>query len=314
MTDTERAFEILRAASHGRVERDRPIGPMTSYGLGGGAAVFLDAATESDLAALAAALRASHLPLLMLGRGSNMLVSDRGFAGIAVRLGAGFRWTEVEGTAIAAGASVPLPTIAVLAGQHALTGIEFAIAIPASVGGAVRMNAGAHGHAMGEVLDDVTVYRLDAARSETIRAGDLGFAYRSTDLPADSIVIAARFALQPGETAAIQDGLRDAREWRRATQPLNLPNAGSVFKNPPGDAAGRLVEQICGKGMSVGGARISEVHANFIVATPDAKANDVFTLIRRIQRRVKDEAGIDLEPEVRLVGEFEEVEDGAPAR
>jgi UDP-N-acetylmuramate dehydrogenase len=308
------AFESLRAHAHGRVERDLPIGPMTSYGLGGPAAIFLEAATDADLVPLAAAAAESGLPIVMLGRGSNLLVSDLGFDGIAVRLGAGFRWTRVEGSGIAAGASVPLPTVAVLSGQHSLTGIEFAVAIPASVGGAVRMNAGAHGHAVGEVLQEVGVFLLGEARAETIPATRLGFAYRSTDLPSDAVVTSARFALEPGEEAAIQERLREAREWRRATQPLNLPNAGSVFKNPPGDAAGRLIEEICGKGRSVGGARISEVHANFIVATPDARADDVYTLIRRIQRRIKEVTGIELEPEVRLVGTFEEASDGATAR
>jgi UDP-N-acetylmuramate dehydrogenase len=314
MTAVERAYEILRAGAHGRVERDVPIGPMTSYGLGGPAAVFLEAATDADLETLSVALADTELPLIMLGRGSNLLVSDRGFPGIAVRLGAGFRWTRVEGTTIAAGAGVPLPTVAVLSGQHALAGIEFAVAIPASVGGAVRMNAGAHEHAVGEVLDEVTVFRWHGGGRESIPAARLGFAYRSSDLPEDAVVIGARFALRPGDPAQIQKKLREAREWRRANQPLNLPNAGSVFKNPPGDAAGRLIETICGKGTSVGGARVSEVHANCIVATENATADDVYTLVRRVQRRVKQEAGIDLEPEVRFVGEFEEVEDGAPAR
>jgi UDP-N-acetylmuramate dehydrogenase len=314
MNAPDRAFELLRARAHGRVERDWPIGPMTSYGLGGPAAVFLEAATDADLEALSAALSDSGLPLIMLGRGSNLLVSDRGFPGIAVRLGAGFRWSRVEGHAVEAGAGVPLPTVAVLSGQHALEGIEFAVAIPASVGGAVRMNAGAHGHAVGEVLDEATVFRLSVARSESIPASRLGFAYRATDLPEDAVVTGARFALRPGDPVVIQAKLREAREWRRANQPLNLPNAGSVFKNPPGDAAGRLIEDICGKGMSVGGARVSEVHANFIVATDAATADDVYTLIRRVQRRVKEEGGIELEPEVRFVGDFEEVEDGAPAR
>jgi UDP-N-acetylmuramate dehydrogenase len=310
----ERAYTLLRSRSHGRVERDLPIGPMTSYGLGGPAALFLEAATEADLEALSAALADTRLPLVMLGRGSNLLVSDRGFGGIAVRLGAGFRWTRVDGSLIAAGAGVPLPTVAVLSGQHSLAGIEFAVAIPASVGGAVRMNAGAHGHSVGEVLAEVQVFRLDAAASETIPASQLGFTYRSTDLPDDAVVTGARFALTRGEGPKIQERLREAREWRRANQPLNLPNAGSVFKNPPEEAAGRLVERVCGKGTSVGGARISEIHANFIVATSEASADDVYTLIRRIQRRVKDETGITLEPEVRLIGEFEEVPDGATAR
>lgn len=314
MSVVDDAFASLQAHAHGPVERDRPIGPLTSYGLGGPAAIFLEAATDADLVAVADAARETGLEILMLGRGSNMLVSDRGFDGIAVRLGAGFRWTRVEGEAIAAGASVPLPTVAVLSGQRALAGIEFAVAIPASVGGAVRMNAGAHGHAVGEVLEEVGVFRLNEGRAEAIPAARLGFAYRSSDLPSDAVVTAARFALTPGDPAEIQERLREAREWRRANQPLNLPNAGSVFKNPPGDAAGRLIEEICGKGTSVGGARISEVHANFIVATADARADDVYTLIRRIQRRIKDEAGIELEPEVRLVGTFEEASDGAAAR
>jgi len=250
----------------------------------------------------------------MLGRGSNMLVSDRGFGGIAVRLGAGFRWTRVDGNRIEAGAAVPLPSVAVLSGQHALAGLEFAVAIPASVGGAVRMNAGAHGHAVGEVLGSVECFRLKSMTRSSIAAAGLGFTYRSSDLPSDAIVVGASFVLVPGVEAEIAAKLREAREWRRANQPLNLPNAGSVFKNPPGDAAGRLIEMICGKGMAVGGAHISEVHANFIVASEEASADDVYTLIRHIQRAVARETGIELEPEVRLIGEFEEVDDGAPAR
>jgi UDP-N-acetylmuramate dehydrogenase len=314
VSPADRAAEILRAGAHGRVERGHAVGPLTSYGLGGDAAVFLEAEGDQDLIALARALEETGLPLLMLGRGSNMLVSDRGFSGVAVRLGAGFRWTRVEGSRIEAGAGVPLPSVAVLSGQQSLAGLEFAVAIPASVGGAVRMNAGAHGHSVGEVLHEVDVFRIEAAARERIPAGRLGFSYRSTDLPADAVVVGAGFALTPGDESEIKDKLREARDWRRANQPLNLPNAGSVFKNPPGDAAGRIIEQVCGKGLRVGGAQISEIHANFIVASAGARADDVYTLIRRIQRRVKDETGIELEPEVRLVGEFEEVEDGAPAR
>ncbi|MGH2793392.1 MAG: UDP-N-acetylmuramate dehydrogenase [Actinomycetota bacterium] len=314
MTSAERAEQLLRERAHGRVERDAAVGPLTSYGLGGRAAVFLEAEGDQDLAALGDALRETALPLLVIGRGSNMLVSDRGFAGVAVRLGAGFRWTRVDGNRIEAGAAVPLPSVAVLSGRESLAGLEFAVAIPASVGGAVRMNAGAHGRSVGEVLDQVDVFRLDSNSREQIPAQRLGFTYRSTDLPSEALVIGAGFGLEPGEPSAIQDKLRDAREWRRANQPLNLPNAGSVFKNPPGEAAGRIIERILGKGLTVGGARISEVHANFIVASPGATADDVYTLIRRIQRRVKEDIGVDLEPEVRLVGDFEEVEDGASTR
>ena len=310
----DRAEAILREHAHGRVERDAPVGPLTSYGLGGSAAVYLEAEGDQDLAALGDALRESGLPLLIIGRGSNMLVSDRGFPGIAVRLGAGFRWTRVEGERIEAGASVPLPSVAVLSGQESLAGLEFAVAIPASVGGAVRMNAGAHGHSVGEALDAVDVFRLDAGIRERIPASSLGFSYRSSDLPADALVVGAGFGLTRGDHTAIRAKLREARDWRRANQPLNLPNAGSVFKNPPGDAAGRIIERVLGKGVAVGGARISEVHANFIVASPGATADDVYSLIRVIQRKVKEDTGVDLEPEVRLVGDFEEVGDGASTR
>jgi UDP-N-acetylmuramate dehydrogenase len=314
VSEADRAYEILAAGAHGRVERDAPIAPLTSYGLGGPAAVLLDAATHADLVSLAEALDETHLPLIMVGRGSNLLISDRGFPGIAVRLGAGFRWTRVDDAVVEAGAAVPLPSVAVLSGRHGLAGLEFAVAIPASVGGAVRMNAGAHGHTVGEALDDIETFRLSSRSRERIAASQLGFAYRSSDLPDDAVVVAARFALRPGDHDEIQSRLREAREWRRATQPLNIPNAGSVFKNPPGEAAGRLIERVVGKGTSVGGARVSEVHANFIVASAGASADDVYTLIRRIQRRVNEETGIQLEPEVRLVGEFEEVEDEAAAR
>jgi UDP-N-acetylmuramate dehydrogenase len=310
----DRAFEILRAGARGRVRRHAPLGPLTSYGLGGPAAVLLEAADEADLEALARAVEETGLEVLVIGRGSNMLVSDQGFDGIAVRLGAGFRWTRVEGDRVAAGAAVPLPGVAALAADRGLGGIEFAVAIPASVGGAVRMNAGAHGHAVGEVLEEVELYRLAARARERVSAERLGLAYRSSDLPPDALVVAARFALRPDDPRAIRRRMAEARAWRRATQPLGLPNAGSVFKNPPGEPAGRLVERIVGKGVTVGGARVSEVHANFIVAGPGARANDVYTLIERIRRRVRAEAGVELEPEVRLVGRFEEVEDEAAAR
>lgn len=314
MTSAGLAFEMLAAGAGARARRDAPIAPLTSWQLGGPAAVLLEAETTADLEALAEALDASGLPLLMVGRGSNMLVSDRGFPGVAVRLGPGFRWTTVEGRTISAGAGVPVPSVASLAADHSLTGFEFAVAIPASLGGAVRMNAGAHGHSVSEVLASATLYDLRGRELTALPGSRLGLAYRASDLPPASIVVAAALDLSPGEPAEIDRAMREAREWRRATQPIGLPNAGSVFKNPPGDAAGRLIERICGKGMRVGGARVSEVHANFIVTEPGARADDVYTLIRRIQRMVSEHAGIELEPEVRLVGDFEEVEDGASAR
>ncbi|MFN2613685.1 MAG: UDP-N-acetylmuramate dehydrogenase [Actinomycetota bacterium] len=303
------AAEILAQRAHGRVAQDAPLAALTSYRLGGPAGVLLEAAAEDDLAALADAVRATRLPVLVVGRGSNMLISDRGYEGIAVRLGAGFRWNRVEGTRIHAGAAMPLPSLAMLALQNQLTGFEFSVAIPASLGGAVRMNAGAHGHEIAEVLDRARVFRIDTGATEQVTASDAGFSYRTSSLPASSIVTSASLLLRRGEPSAITALMDEAKEWRRSTQPINLPNGGSVFKNPPGDFAARLVDEVCGKGTAVGGARISDVHANFIVAEPTARASDVYRLIRMIQDRVRDATGVTLEPELKLIGDFEEDED-----
>lgn len=304
----ERAAAVLEGRAHGRVERAAPVAPYTSYRLGGPAGVLVELATEADLHALAASLRDSGAELLVVGRGSNMLVSDRGFPGVVARLGAGFRWSRVEGSRIEAGAAMPLPSLATVAMHNDLAGLEFAVAIPASLGGAVRMNAGAHGHEIGEVLETARVFLLDEDREAKVGRDDAGFAYRRSGLPPRSIVTAAALALVPGARGAIVEEMDAAKEWRRTTQPLNLPNGGSVFRNPPGDHAGRLIEVHCGKGMRVGGARVSEIHANFIVADPGATADDVYSLMRRIQRIVREDAGVELEPELRLVGEFREVD------
>jgi len=304
----ERAAGILEARAHGAVRRGAPVAPFTSYRLGGPAGVLVDLATPDDLHALSDAMRASGAELLIVGRGSNMLVSDRGFDGIVARLGAGFRWSRARGSDIEAGAAMPLPALATLAMQHDLTGLEFAVAIPASLGGAVRMNAGAHGREIAEVLASARVFLLDEDRSIDIAAVDAGFAYRHSALPDRSIVVSATVRLEPGTRARIVQAMNEAKEWRRTTQPINLPNGGSVFKNPAGDKAGRLIEVHCGKGMRVGGASVSDVHANFIVAGDDATADDVYTLMRRIQRIVRDDAGVQLEPELKLIGTFEEVE------
>lgn len=302
----ERAHEILAARAHGRVRAGAPLAPWTSYQLGGPAGVLFEAAAPSDLDALSAAVRETGLDVLVVGRGSNMLVSDRGFPGIALRLGGSFRWTRRDGDRVEAGAAVPLPALAGFAFAESLAGLEFAVAIPASVGGAVRMNAGAHGHSVSEVLQWAEAFLLAEGRAERFDAAALSFEYRTSSFPAASVVTAAGMGLAPGEPDDIAERMREAREWRRRTQPTGVPNAGSVFKNPAGDAAGRLVEEVCGKGMRVGGARISEIHANFIVTDEGARADDVYTLIRRIQRMVRENVGVELEPEVKLVGEFEE--------
>ncbi|HEX9776271.1 MAG TPA: UDP-N-acetylmuramate dehydrogenase [Actinomycetota bacterium] len=302
------AEAILLGRAHGPVTRGGAMAPLTSYRIGGPAGLLFEPSAGADLDALAEAVASTALPVLIVGRGSNMLVSDRGFPGIAVRLGAGFRWARVEGSALLSGAAMPLPALSSLAMRGSLAGLEFAVAIPASLGGAVRMNAGAHGREMRDVVERVTVFDVGRSASEEVEASAVGFAYRETALPAGAIVTAARLGLRSGEHDAIVAGMNEAKEWRRRTQPLNLPNGGSVFRNPGVEAAGSIIERVCGKGMRVGGARISEVHANFIVTEPGARADHVYSLMRRIQRMVAEDTGIDLQPELKLMGEFEEVD------
>lgn len=300
-----RAEAILRAALGERLRTGYPLSPLTSFRIGGPAALFVEPQSEGDLQAAAEAVRTTGIPFVVLGKGSNVLVSDAGFPGLVLRLGKGFRWTAREGDRLRAGGAMPLPALAGIALTHALAGLEFGVAIPATLGGSVRMNAGAHGHALDEVVRDVEVFSLFEGEHRTVPAAAAGFRYRGSTLPPDGVVVSAGVALRPGDRGEIRRHMEDARRWRRETQPLAEPNCGSVFKNPPGDHAARLVEALGAKGTSVGGASVSTKHANFIVAAPGTKAADVVELIRRLQETVAERFGVRLEPEVHLVGEFD---------
>jgi UDP-N-acetylmuramate dehydrogenase len=296
------AEAILRRSAGDRVRRGFPLAPMTSFRLGGPAALYVEAQSIEDLSAVGEALRETGLPLLVIGKGSNLLVADQGFPGIVLRLGKAFRWAARDGDRISAGGAMPLPAMAGVALSHHLAGLEFGVAIPASLGGSVRMNAGAHGHSLDEVLESVEVFRTDLGRLESMPAREAGFGYRESLLPGQSVVTAATVRLRPGDPADIRRAMDAARDWRRATQPLAEPNCGSVFKNPPGDHAARLIEEVGGKTLSVGAAKVSEKHSNFIVAGPGATSGDVRRLMSILQERVRERFGVRLEPEVRVVG------------
>jgi UDP-N-acetylmuramate dehydrogenase len=302
-TEIATAERILRARVGDRVRVDFPLAPLTTFRIGGRAALFLEPEDERDLEAAGCAIEEARVPFALLGKGSNVLIADEGFPGLVLRLGRGFRWVARDGERLTAGGSMPLPALSGVALRHRLAGLEFGVAIPATIGGAVRMNAGAHGGQVQDVLERADAYFLRRRVGASIPGEDLRFSYRHAKLDDDAVVIGATLRLHAGEPDAIRSSMDEARAWRRQTQPLSEPNCGSVFTNPPGDHAARLIDVAGGKGMRVGGATVSAKHANFIVASPGTRAADVLTLIGRLRDLVRERTGTDLEPEVRLIGD-----------
>lgn len=296
------AERILREALGDQIRVGFPLAPLTSFRLGGPAALYVEGQSTEDLVAVGKAVRASGVPFVVIGKGSNVLVSDGGFPGVVLRLGRAFRWAARDGERLAAGGAMPLPALAGVALSHSLAGLEFGVAIPATLGGSVRMNAGAHGRSLDEVVERIEIFDLDVGGTRDIPADLAGFRYRGSSIPERGVVIGATVHLRPGDPDEIRGLMDEAREWRRATQPLAEPNCGSVFKNPPGDHAARLIEAVGGKEMAVGGARVSEKHANFIVAGTGSTARDVYRLIEKLRDRVRERFGVELEPEVHVIG------------
>ena len=302
---TTRAETILRATAGARLKTGSPMAPLTTFRIGGPAALYLEPQGEEDLDAAARAVAQTGIRVVLIGKGSNLLVSDSGFDGLVLRLGRGYRWASRDGNRLSAGGAMPLPALAGEALHHGLSGLEFGIAIPASVGGAVRMNAGAHEGSMADVVERIEVFSLESGGSRSVSAEDAGFGYRRSGLQPDAVVVGVTVALAPASPQEIRSRMEAARVWRRETQPVAEPNCGSVFKNPPGDHAARLIEAAGGRGMRVGGASVSTKHANFIVAEAGTRADDVLGLIRALQMLVEGSSGVRLETEVHLVGAFD---------
>jgi len=300
--DLAGAERLLRERLGPQLRVRFPLAPLTSFRIGGPAALFVEAEDDGALEAVGRAVEQMGVPVVVIGKGSNVLVSDEGFAGIVVRLGRGYRWAGRDGDRLTAGGAMPLPALAGIAMRHRLAGLEFGVAIPASLGGAVKMNAGAHGRSMSEVIERVDVYSLARGSRGSLSAGEAGFSYRRSELPAGDIVVAAAARLEPGGEEPIRGRMEEARDWRRRTQPLAEPNCGSVFKNPDGDHAARLIEAAGAKGLRLGGAQVSEKHSNFIVAGPGSSSSDVWELIERVRALVESHTGIRLETEVQLMG------------
>jgi UDP-N-acetylmuramate dehydrogenase len=297
------ALQEWRSRISGKVEPGASMVPYTTFRVGGPADVLVEAETIEDLQAVAD-LRGDNA-LAIVGRGSNLLVSDEGFRGVALKLGRGFRSHERTEAGLQLGGAVYMPAAARLTARLGLEGLEFAAEIPASFGGAVAMNAGAHGREMADVLLWTRVVDLSTGHLRTLGTEDLSYEYRSSSVGPDEIVVSGEVSLNPGDPDQVAARIAEHLRWRRSSQPPGL-SAGSVFKNPPGDSAGRIIDSCEAKGLRIGGARVSEVHANFIVADQGSTAKDVWQLVNHVRRLVADRTGVELEPEVRFLGDFPE--------
>lgn len=301
---SDRAVAELLERGVREVHPDASLADLTTLRVGGRARALVIAERDDDLAAVGEVCRREQLPWAVVGRGSNLLIADAGWPGIVIQLGRGFRGLEFEGDLVRAGAAEPLPVLAVRLADAGYAGFAWACSVPGTLGGAVRMNAGAHGAEMADHLVEVDVVRLRSGTRETWPVATLGLGYRHSELPDDAVVVAATMRFAAGDPATVREQIDRIRTWRRTHQPLNEPNCGSVFTNPPGDSAGRLVDAAGAKGLAVGGAQVSHRHANFIVTRPGATAADVHELIEQVRARVCDHAGVDLVPEVTRLGDF----------
>ena len=282
--------------------RDAPLGARTTYRLGGRAALLAVVNDADDLGALADAVAESGVGVLVVGRGSNLLVAEAGYPGLCVVLGRGFETVATgDDAVVTAGGAVAYPALARTTAAAGLTGMEWAVGIPGSVGGAVRMNAGGHGSQTIDRLVAARIVDLRGRTDRTARAGDLALSYRRSGVRPDEIVVSASFALGAGDAAESAATIAEIVAWRRANQPAGR-NAGSVFQNPPGDSAGRLIELAGLKDLRIGGARVARRHANFIQADPGASADDVYRLLGEVRRLVAERCGVELQVEICLVG------------
>ena len=300
------AIDTAAAVLGDRAKRDVPLGPYTTYGVGGPAALFLEQCGPEDLALAREAVAASGVPVLIVGRGSNLLVADRGFPGLALTLGEDFAAIHREGEdpVVRGGGGLSLPVLARRTAALGLRGLEWAVGVPGTVGGGVRMNAGGHGSDIAATLTRAWIFDLAGAGSggaTEVAAADLDLGYRRSAVGPAQVVVAAEFALAPGDRAEAEAEIVAVVKWRREHQPGGA-NAGSVFANPPGDSAGRLIEAAGMRGHRRASAFVSPKHANFFQVDAGGSADDVRALIEEVRMTVKDRFDIDLTLENRLIG------------
>lgn len=293
----------LKSRFGARLEANRSLADLTSFQIGGPADLFVTVESDTELMTTMAAAYRHESPVMCLGAGTNLLVSDRGVRGLVVKLGESFGRIIIEGVKVTVGAAMQFGAMVETVVDRGLAGLEFGEGIPGTVGGGLVMNAGAFGGEMARVVTLVHGVTIDG-RARALTKDEVNFTYRRTDLPPRFVITRVDFMLSRGDREELRARVMDLRSKRAARQPRGLPNAGSVFKNPPGNFAGRLLESVGLKGARMGGAAFSGQHANFIVNLGGARADEVRALIELARSRVMESTGVKLEPEVRLIGEW----------
>lgn len=290
------------------VEADRPLWRLTTVRTGGDADFLAIPEDAEQLREVLAWAADRSLDLGVIGSGSNLLIADEGFPGVVIKLGKGLSGLDREGDRLLCGGGARLPSVAAKAAGFGLTGLEFGINIPGTAGGAVRMNANAYGGRLGDVLESVELVTAEGVEERV--PDQLGFGYRTSSIGPDQVVSRVTFRLRPDSPEAIRERLAEMREWRREAQPSGIKTFGSTFKNPEapeaeGRSAGQLLDAAGCRGLAVGGARFSEKHANFIENMGEATTADVVAVMLAGIERVRAEFGVELEPEVQVLGSVE---------
>jgi UDP-N-acetylmuramate dehydrogenase len=299
----EEIIKELQALKIGKVKENEPLSLYTTIKIGGPADLFIEPSSIESLTKVMEIVRAHNLNWRAIGRGSNLLVSDKGIDGAVIRLGAELGGVEINGNEIKVGSGYSLVSLATMISKQGLSGLEFASGIPGSVGGAIYMNAGAHGSDISRILTKAHILFEDGT-IEWLSNKEMDFSYRTSILQKKrpGIVVEAIFKLVEGDRAEIVSSMQKNKDYRKETQPWNFPCAGSIFRNPLPNYAGRLIEDAGLKGFSIGGAKISEMHGNFIVNAGNATAEDVLAVIQHVKDIIYDLYQIKMETEVEIIG------------
>ncbi|WP_332690045.1 UDP-N-acetylmuramate dehydrogenase [Halalkalibacter lacteus] len=295
-------IEKVKQENIGIVKENEPLSNHTTWKIGGPADVLVEPDHVESVKKLMDLIGLYGVPWRVIGRGSNLLVADGGIEGVVIKLGKGMDHLEIKDDTIQVGGGYPLIKLATVISREGLAGLEFAGGIPGSVGGAVFMNAGAHGSDVSNILKKALVLFPDG-RLEWIKGEDMDFSYRTSRLQREKgICVEAVFQLEKGDKAEIVKHMQANKDYRRDSQPWKHPTCGSVFRNPLPNYAGQLIEEAGLKGFQIGGAQISTMHANFIVNIENAKAQDVLDLINHVKQTIKTKYDIDIETEVEMIG------------